>query len=66
MMFGVRAPEVSRDLQPGDTVDFRLGGGGHVILLLQRKLPSMPMKSRPSALDTAWWHDMQLDGGSCR
>jgi hypothetical protein len=31
---------------------------------LQRKLPSMPTKSRPSALETLWWQDMQLDGGS--
>ena len=30
----------------------------------QRKLPSMPTKSRPSALETLWWQDMQLDGGS--
>ena len=30
----------------------------------QRKLPSMPMKSRPSALDRLWWQDMQLEGAS--
>ncbi len=32
MMFGVRAPEVSRDLKPGDTIDFTLDGGRFVIL----------------------------------
>jgi hypothetical protein len=31
---------------------------------LQRKLPSMPTKSRPSALDRLWWQDMQLEGAS--
>jgi hypothetical protein len=31
---------------------------------LQRKLPSMPTKSRPSALEMLWWQDMQLDGAS--
>ncbi len=33
-------------------------------ITLQRKLPSMPTKSRPSALERLWWQDMQLDGGS--
>jgi hypothetical protein len=28
----------------------------------QRKLPSMPTKSWPSALDRLWWQDMQLEG----
>ena len=32
MMFRVRAPEVSHDLKPGDTVDFTLDGGQYVIL----------------------------------
>jgi Cu/Ag efflux protein CusF len=32
MMFRVRAPEVSRDLRPGDTIDFTLDGGDYVIL----------------------------------
>jgi Cu/Ag efflux protein CusF len=32
MMFRVRAPEVSRDLKPGDTIDFTLDGGRYVIL----------------------------------
>jgi Cu/Ag efflux protein CusF len=32
MMFRVRAPEVSRNLKPGDTVDFTLDGGEFVIL----------------------------------
>ena len=32
MMFRVRAPEVSRDLKPGDTIDFTLDGGKYVIL----------------------------------
>jgi Cu/Ag efflux protein CusF len=32
MMFRVRAPEVSRDLRPGDTIDFTLDGGDFVIL----------------------------------
>ena len=32
MMFRVRAPEVSRDLRPGDTIDFTLDGGKYVIL----------------------------------
>jgi Cu/Ag efflux protein CusF len=32
MMFRVRAPEVSRDLKPGDTIDFTLDGGNYVIL----------------------------------
>jgi Cu/Ag efflux protein CusF len=32
MMFRVRAPEVSRNLKPGDTVDFTLDGGELVIL----------------------------------
>jgi Cu/Ag efflux protein CusF len=32
MMFRVRAPEVSRNLKPGDTVDFTLDGGQYVIL----------------------------------
>ena len=31
---------------------------------LHRKLPSMPTKSRPSALEMLWWQDMQLDGAS--
>jgi Cu/Ag efflux protein CusF len=32
MMFSVRAPDVSRDLRPGDTIDFTLDGGDYVIL----------------------------------
>jgi Cu/Ag efflux protein CusF len=32
MMFRVRAPEVSRGLKPGDTIDFTLDGGDHVVL----------------------------------
>jgi Cu/Ag efflux protein CusF len=32
MMFRVRAPELSRDLKPGDTVDFTIDGGDYVIL----------------------------------
>src|SRR5208282_1817553 len=32
MMFRVRAPDVSRDLRPGDTIDFTLDGGKYVIL----------------------------------
>ena len=32
MMFRVRTPEVSRDLKPGDTIDFALDGGKYVIL----------------------------------
>jgi Cu/Ag efflux protein CusF len=32
MMFRVRAPEVSRGLRPGDTIDFTLDGGKFVIL----------------------------------
>jgi Cu/Ag efflux protein CusF len=32
MMFRVRAPEVSRSLKPGDTIDFTLDGGDYVIL----------------------------------
>ena len=65
MMFRVRAPEVSRDLRPGDTIDFTLDGGKYVILddearlarkvnaaLPQRKLARMPTKSRPSTFET--------------
>jgi hypothetical protein len=32
MMFRVRAPELSRGLKPGDTVDFTIDGGDYVIL----------------------------------
>jgi Cu/Ag efflux protein CusF len=32
MMFRVRAPDVSRDLRAGDTIDFTLDGGDYVIL----------------------------------
>jgi Cu/Ag efflux protein CusF len=32
MMFRVRAPELSRDLKPGDKVDFTIDGGDYVIL----------------------------------
>ncbi len=32
MMFRVRAFDVSRDLRPGDTIDFSLDGGDYVIL----------------------------------
>ncbi|MGA8445117.1 MAG: copper-binding protein [Roseiarcus sp.] len=32
MMFRVRAPEVSRELRPGDTIDFALDGGKYVIV----------------------------------
>ena len=32
MMFRVRAADVSRDLRPGDTIDFALNGGDFVIL----------------------------------
>jgi Cu/Ag efflux protein CusF len=32
MVFRVRAPDVSRDLRRGDTVDFTLDGGDYVIL----------------------------------
>jgi Cu/Ag efflux protein CusF len=32
MMFRVRAPNVSRGLRPGDTIDFTLDGGKFVIL----------------------------------
>jgi Cu/Ag efflux protein CusF len=32
MMFRVRTPELSRDLKPGDTVDFTIDGGDYVIL----------------------------------
>jgi Cu/Ag efflux protein CusF len=32
MMFRVRAPEVSRAIRPGDTIDFTLDGGDYVIL----------------------------------
>ena len=32
MMFRVRAPDVSRNLRPGDTIDFTLDGGDYVIL----------------------------------
>jgi Cu/Ag efflux protein CusF len=32
MMFRVRAPEVSRGLRPGDTIDFTLDGGKFIIL----------------------------------
>ncbi len=32
MMFRVRAPEVSRDLRPGDTIDFTIDGSDYVIL----------------------------------
>ena len=32
MMFRVRAPEVSRGLKAGDTIDFTLDGGDYVIL----------------------------------
>jgi Cu/Ag efflux protein CusF len=31
MMFRVRAPHVSRDLRPGDTIDFTLDGGDCVV-----------------------------------
>jgi Cu/Ag efflux protein CusF len=36
MMFRVRAPELSRDLKPGDTVDFIIDGGDYVILDVRR------------------------------
>ncbi len=32
MMFRVRAPDVSRDLRPSDTIDFTIDGGDYVIL----------------------------------
>jgi Cu/Ag efflux protein CusF len=32
MMFRVRAPDVSRDLRPGYTIDFTIDGGDYVIL----------------------------------
>jgi Cu/Ag efflux protein CusF len=32
MMFRVRTPDVSRDLRPGDTIDFTIDGGNYVIL----------------------------------
>ena len=32
MMFRVRAPDLSRDLRPGDTIDFTIDGGNYVIL----------------------------------
>jgi Cu/Ag efflux protein CusF len=32
MMFRVRAPDVSRELRAGDTIDFTLDGGNYVIL----------------------------------
>ena len=32
MMFRVRAPEVTRGLKPGDTIDFTLDGGDYVVL----------------------------------
>ena len=32
MMFRVRAPNVSRDLRPGDTIDFTIDGGDYVIV----------------------------------
>ena len=32
MMFRVRAPDVSRDLRPGDTIDFTIDGGDYVIV----------------------------------
>lgn len=32
MMFRVRVPEVSRDLKPGDTIDFTLDGGDYLVL----------------------------------
>ena len=64
MMFRVRAPEVSRGLRPGDTIDFTLAANSSSSTqrpsrtlserLRQRdhrKLASMPTKSRPSALD---------------
>lgn len=32
MMFRVRAPEVSRDLRPGDTIDFTIDAAEYIIL----------------------------------
>ncbi len=32
MMFRVRAPDVSRDLRPGDMIDFTIDGGDYVVL----------------------------------
>src|SRR5271165_2671418 len=32
MMFRVQAPELSRDLRPGDAIDFKIDGGKYVIL----------------------------------
>jgi hypothetical protein len=32
MVFRVRAADVSRNLRPGDTIDFTLEGGDYVIL----------------------------------
>ena len=40
MMFRVRTPAVSRDLKPGDTIDFSLDGGEYVVL--EAKLVSQP------------------------
>ncbi len=65
MMFRVRAPEVSRGLRPGDTIDFTLDAANSSSSTQRpsrtlserlrqrdhRKLASMPTKSRPSALD---------------
>jgi Cu/Ag efflux protein CusF len=36
MMFRVRAPELSRDLKPGDKVDFTIDGGDYVIQDVKR------------------------------
>jgi Cu/Ag efflux protein CusF len=32
MMYRVRAPEVSKDLQPGDTIDFTIDAAKYIIL----------------------------------
>lgn len=40
MMFQVKSPDLSKDLHPGDVIDFRIDAAGYVIVDVKRGTPA--------------------------
>ncbi len=40
MMFQVKSPDLSKDLHPGDVIDFRIDAAGYVIVDVKRVTPA--------------------------
>ena len=77
MMYKVKRPELSKDLRPGDVIDFKIDASNYTIVEVKVATPRRnkadyrtaarnPAKSRPRAFARLAWQAMQLDGASCR